>query len=97
MKSGSERPLSVSGLRLDLARGKVVRNIVTGSIRASFAVGNSLTIAGLSGTPTDHYSHSHSHCPEQRWQEILIANARFLEQTSTQNLISPEQWGKRSR
>jgi small-conductance mechanosensitive channel len=71
------------GLAFGLGTWGVVRNIVSGFYARKFlAIGNSLTIAGQSGiltaiTPTHTVLNSHG-------QEILVANATFLEQTSTQ-------------
>jgi len=78
------------GLAFGLGTWEIVRNIVTGFYMRKFlAVGNRLTIAGQSGTltavtPTHAILNSEGH-------EILVANARFLEQTSTQSLNSPGQ------
>jgi hypothetical protein len=71
------------GLAFGLGTRDVVRNIVTGFYtRKLLAVGKSLTVAGQSGTltaitPTHTVLNSGVH-------EILVANATFLEQTSTQ-------------
>jgi hypothetical protein len=73
------------GLAFGLGTWEVVRNIVTGFYtRKLLAIGKSLTIAGQTGiltaiTPTHTVLNSHGH-------EILVANAKFLEQTSTQQL-----------
>ena len=71
------------GLAFGLGTREIVRNIVTGFYtRKLLAVGNSLTIAGQSGiltaiTPTHTVLTNGGH-------DILVANAKFLEQTSTQ-------------
>jgi hypothetical protein len=73
------------GLAFGLGTREVIRNIVTGFYtRKLLAVGNSLTIAGQSGTltaitPTHAVLNSGVH-------QILVANATFLEQTSIQNV-----------
>jgi hypothetical protein len=73
------------GLAFGLGTWDVVRNIATGFYtRKLLAIGKSLTIAGQSGiltaiTPTHTVLNSQGH-------EIFVANARFLEQTSTQQL-----------
>jgi small-conductance mechanosensitive channel len=71
------------GLAFGLGTWDVVRNIVTGFYtRKLLAIGRSLTIAGQSGiltaiTPTHAVLSAEGH-------EILVANAKFLEQTSIQ-------------
>jgi Conserved TM helix/Mechanosensitive ion channel len=71
------------GLAFGLGTRDVVRNIVTGFYtRKLLAVGRSLTIAGQSGiltaiTPTHAVLSTDGH-------EILVANAKFLEQTTIQ-------------
>jgi hypothetical protein len=78
------------GLAFGLGTWEVIRNIVAGFYtRKLLAVGSNLTIAGQSGiltaiTPTHTVLNSGV-------REILVANARFLEQTSTQDLALPEQ------
>jgi hypothetical protein len=73
------------GLAFGLGTWEVVRNIATGFYTRKFlAIGKNLTIAGQSGiltaiTPTHTVLNSQGY-------EILVANARFLEQTSTQQL-----------
>jgi hypothetical protein len=59
-----------------------LRNIVTGFYTRKFlAVGNSLTIAGHTGTLTA-ITPTHT-VLTNAGQEILVANSKFLEQTST--------------
>ena len=71
------------GLAFGLGTREVVRNIVTGFYTRKFlAVGHDLTIADQSGkiiafTPTHTVLNSGGH-------EILVANAKFLEQMSVQ-------------
>src|ERR1700733_11598563 len=71
------------GLAFGLGTRDIVKNLVTGFYTRRFlSVGKSLTIAGQSGTltaitPTHAVLYSEGH-------EIHVANARFLEQTSTQ-------------
>jgi hypothetical protein len=73
------------GLAFGLGTWDVVRNIATGFYTRKFlAIGKNLTIAGQSGiltaiTPTHTVLNSQGY-------EILVANARFLEQTSTQHV-----------
>lgn len=71
------------GLAFGLGTWEVVRNIVTGFYTRKFlAVGYSLTIAGQSGTLTA-ITPTHTVLTDGG-REILVANATFLEQTSTQ-------------
>jgi small-conductance mechanosensitive channel len=71
------------GLAFGLGTRDIVKNLVTGFYTRRFlSVGKSLTIAGQSGTltaitPTHAVLYSEGH-------EIHVANAKFLEQTSTQ-------------
>jgi Conserved TM helix/Mechanosensitive ion channel len=78
------------GLAFGLGTREVVRNIVTGFYtRKLLVVGNSLTIAGQSGTLTAITS-THT-VLSSGVHEILVANAKFLEQTSTtQEVNLPE-------
>jgi small-conductance mechanosensitive channel len=73
------------GLAFGLGTREIVRNIVAGFYTSKFlAIGRSLTVAGHSGTltaitPTHTVLSSEGH-------KIHVANATFLEQTSTQQL-----------
>ena len=73
------------GLAFGLGTLDIVRNIVTGFYSRKFlAIGRSLTVAGHSGTltaitPTHTVLNSEGH-------EIYVANATFLERTSTQQI-----------
>jgi small-conductance mechanosensitive channel len=70
------------GLAFGLGTWEVLRNIVTGFYTRKFlAVGNSLTIAGHTGTLTA-ITPTHT-VLTNAGQEILVANSKFLEQTST--------------
>jgi len=73
------------GLAFGLGTRDIVRNIVTGFYTRKFLmIGKTLTIAGQSGTliaitPTHTVLNNEG-------QEIIVSNASFLEQTSTQQL-----------
>jgi hypothetical protein len=70
------------GLAFGLGTWEVLRNIVTGFYTRKFlAVGNSLTIAGHTGTLTA-ITPTHT-VLTNAGQEILVAHSKFLEQTST--------------
>jgi small-conductance mechanosensitive channel len=78
------------GLAFGLGTWEVVRNIVTGFyMRKLLAIGNSLTVGGQSGTLTA-ITPTHT-VLNSGIEEVLVANARFLEQTSTQHANLPEQ------
>jgi Conserved TM helix/Mechanosensitive ion channel len=78
------------GLAFGLGTWEVVRNIVTGFyMRKLLAIGNSLTVGGQSGTLTA-ITPTHT-VLNSGIEEVLVANARFLEQASTQHVNLPEQ------
>jgi hypothetical protein len=78
------------GLAFGLGTWEVVRSIVTGFyMRKLLAIGNSLTVGGQSGTLTA-ITPTHT-VLNSGIEEVLVANARFLEQTSTQHANLPEQ------
>jgi len=78
------------GLAFGLGTRDVVQNIVAGFYtRRLLTVGNRLTIAGQSGTLTAVTS-THT-VLNDGVNEILVANATFLEQASTQDPNLPEQ------
>jgi mechanosensitive ion channel-like protein len=78
------------GLAFGLGTWDIVKNLVTGFYtRRLLSVGKSLTIAGQSGVLTT-IGPTHAVLSNEG-REIFVANARFLEQTSTQNVNPPEQ------
>jgi small-conductance mechanosensitive channel len=73
------------GLAFGLGTRDIVRNIVTGFYARKFlAIGKTLTVAGHSGTLTS-ITATHAILSSEG-HEILVANATFLKQTSTQQL-----------
>jgi hypothetical protein len=78
------------GLAFGLGTWDIVKNLVTGFYtRRLLSVGKSLTIAGQSGVLTA-IGPTHAVLFNEG-REIFVANAKFLEQTSTQNVNPPQQ------